>query len=446
VILISAERIGASMAGPAIRVIELARALSEHCDVTIAAPAPSDAGDVPARIVDAGLEDFGTILEALKEHDVVVAQRLPPQILRYVARMPIRLVADLYNPQMIEVLEAVRDTASSSPRRASKSMLGMCATADLVMCASETQRDLWLGGMGMAGLIDVGRYREDPTFRRFVDVVPFGMPESPPVATAEPVLKGVWPGIGAEDQVLLWAGGIWRWLDAQTPIRAVERLRAEGRPVHLVFLGTGRPSLGPGVTPSSAEQAVAFAEERGLAGVGVHFNPGWVPYAERQRFLLEADLGVSAHFDHLEARFSFRTRVLDHFWAGLPSVVSGGDAIGDLVERRGLGRAVAPGDDAGFATACAALLDDAELRRATKERIREVASEMTWSRAAAPLVEFCVGQAARPSHRTPPLVLARATLGQYPDVLADARDRGGLREMAQRIPRHVARVFRYRAG
>lgn len=444
-ILISAERIGASMAGPAIRVLELARALSEQCDVTIAAPPPSDTGDVEATLLDAGLEDFGTILEALKEHDVVVAQRLPPQILRYVARMPIRLVADLYNPQMIEVLEAVRDSASSSPRRASKSMLGMCATADLVVCASETQRDLWLGGMGMAGLVDVERYRQDPTFRRFVDVVPFGMPEAAPVAS-EPVLKGVWPGIGANDQVLLWAGGIWRWLDALTPIRAVERLRAEGRAVHLVFLGTGRPSLGPGVTPSSAEQAVAFAAERGLEGVGVHFNPGWVPYAERQRFLLEADLGVSAHFDHLEARFSFRTRVLDHFWAGLPSVVSSGDAIGDLVERRGLGRAITPGDDAAFAAACAALLDDADLRDATKGRIGDIAHELTWRRAAEPLVRFCAEQGSRPPRRTPPLVLARATLGQYPDVLADARDRGGLRELGRRIPRHVARVFRYRAG
>ena len=69
----------------------------------------------------------------------------------------------------------------------------------------------------------------------------------------------------------------------------------------------------------------------------MHFNPGWVPYDEREAYLVEADLGVCAHHDHLEARFSFRTRVLDHFWAGLPSVLTGGDAMGELVERRGLG-------------------------------------------------------------------------------------------------------------
>ncbi len=447
VLFISAERIGASMAGPAIRTLELARAVAEHCEVTVAAPGPSSVDDPAITLLEAGLEDFSALLEALRSHDVVVAQRLPPQLLRFVARMPIRLVADLYNPQMIEVLEAIgEDTGSSSPRRASKSMLGQCAVADLVICASEKQRDLWLGGMGMAGLIDVARYRRDPTFRSYVDVVPFGVPAQAPVASA-PAVKGVWPGIGEHDQVLLWAGGIWRWLDALTPIRAVERLRAEGRPVHLVFLGTGRPALAPGDIPSSAQEAVRFAAARGLEGRGVHFNPGWVPYAERQRYLVEADIGVSAHFDHLEARFSFRTRVLDHFWAGLPSVVSAGDSIGELVRERGLGSSVTPGDDAAFAAACAALLDDDEHRAATSARAREVAGEFRWAVSARPLVDFCVRGTGpdRPPRRPPPAVLARATFGQYPDVLADIYDRGGARELARRVPRHLARALGRRA-
>jgi glycosyltransferase involved in cell wall biosynthesis len=445
VLVVSAEPVGAVMAGPAIRALELARVLASTCEVTLAAPAPSDVGDAPVTLLQASLIDFETLLDAVRRHDVVVAQQLPPQLLRYVARMPVRYVADLYNPLMIEVLEAVGAGSEGTPRRIAKSVLAQCTVADLVICASEKQRDLWLGGMGMAGLVDVERYRADPTFRSFVDVVPFGLPEREPERGA-PVLKGVWPGIARDDRVLLWAGGVWRWLDALTPIRAVQRLREGGRPVHLVFLGTGRPALDDAVAvPTSAGEAVAFARERGLEGVSVHFNEGWVPYAEREAYLLEADLAVCAHHDHLEARFSFRTRVLDHFWAGLPSVVTGGDAMGDLIERRALGRAVDAQDDEAFAAACAGLLDDDAAHAAVAGRVREVAREFRWSRAAAPLVRFCAEQADRPRRKVPPGVLARATLGQYPDVLADLHDRGGLAEVARSVPRHLGRVLRHRA-
>jgi glycosyltransferase involved in cell wall biosynthesis len=445
VLFVSAEPVGEAMAGPAIRVVELARAVAQHCEVAVAAPPPSDAGAVPGELVEAGLADFDTLLAAVRRHDVVVAQRLPPQLLRYVARMPVRFVADLYNPQMIEVLEAMDGAGAASQRRAWRSMLGQCAVADLVICASEKQRDLWLGGMGLAGLVDPERYGADPTFRSFVDVVPFGLPERPPRRSETPVLKGAWPGIGEGDRVLLWAGGIWRWLDAETPIRAVERLRAEGRAVHLVFLGTGRPALDPGDVPTSAEAAVAFARERGLEGQCVHFNRGWVPYDEREAYLTEADIGVCAHHDHLEARFSFRTRVLDHLWAGLPSVVSSGDSIGDLVQRRGLGRAVAPGDDEGFAAALAELLDDPAAYEAAARRVREVAPSLRWSECARPLVSFCLEHDARPRRKPPRGALARATYGQYPDVLAALREHGGLAEAARSLPRHLSRVLRHRA-
>jgi glycosyltransferase involved in cell wall biosynthesis len=445
VLFISAEPLGPAMAGPAIRVLELARAVAAHCDVTVTAPGPSDAGDAPFELVEAQLADFGFLLETIKRHDVVVAQRLPPQLLRYVARMPVRFVADLYNPLMIEVLEAAAESGpDSAARRAWRSMLGQCAVADLVICASEKQRDLWLGGMGLAGLIDLERYRADPTFRSYVDVVPFGLPDRPP-AHREPVLKGVWPGIGADDQVLLWAGGIWRWLDAITPIRAVESLRAGGRRAHLVFLGTGRPRLGDADVPSSADEAIAFAAERGLEGECVHFNRGWVPYAEREAYLLESDIGVCAHHEHLEARFSFRTRVLDHFWAGLPSVVSSGDAIGDLVDRRGLGRAVEPGDAEGFALACAHLLDDSAARADATRRVRELAPSLRWSEVAEPLARFCRELDSRPPRRPAQGALARATYGEYPDILSDLRERGGLGAVARRVPEHVGRLFRHRA-
>ena len=213
---------------------------------------------------------------------------------------------------------------------------------------------------------------------------------------------------------------------------------------HLVFLGTGRPALDPPTSPPAPGRRVAFARERGLEGSCVHFNPGWVPYAERGAYLLDADLGVCAHHDHLEARFSFRTRVLDHFWAGLPSVVSGGDSIGELVERRGLGRAVAPEDDEAYAAACAGLLEDREAHAAAADRVRELAPSLRWPEVARPLIEFCAEHAARPRRRVPPAALARATYGQYLGRPLRRARHAGVAETARRMSRHVARVVRHR--
>ena len=49
-----------------------------------------------------------------------------------------------------------------------------------------------------------------------------------------------------------------------------------------------------------ASRAVSLSEELGLRDRTVHFNMEWVPYDRRQDFLLEASLGVSMHFEHVE--------------------------------------------------------------------------------------------------------------------------------------------------
>lgn len=439
VLVFSTEPVGERMAGPAIRCLELARALVETCEVTLAAPAPSDPRGAPVELLEAGLEDFDALRAAASASDVVVAQSLPAQLLRHLRTLGVRYVADLYNPLTVEVLEAVQPEDArgrSTVRRIGLEVLAQCAAADFMICASEKQRDLWLGALSTTGLIDVEDYRADPTYRAFLDVVPFGLPAEPPSA-AGPALKGVWPGIGADDPVLLWAGGIWRWLDPFTPMRAVARLRERGLPVHLCFLGTDRPALSPDAQVSVAAAARDFARREGLAGECVHFNDGWVGYEERGAYLLDSDVGVSAHLDHLEARFSFRTRVLDHIWAGLPSVVSGGDAVGDLVEREGLGRAVAPGDDEAFAAACAELLGR---RDETAARVREFAPSMRWERVAAPLVQYCSEAHERPRRRVRRDVLELTTWGQYPYVAGDV----GPVEAARRAARVLTRAVRRR--
>ena len=444
VLVVSGEPVADRMAGPAIRALELARVLAGHCRVTVAAPPPSRLDDPRVELLEATNADYDVLLAAMRTHDVVIAQQLPAQLLRAVERLEIRYVADLYNPLMIELLEAL--AGSDNPHRERllrplvRAVHAQCAIADFVLCASEKQRDLWLGGLGLSGLIDLGSYRRDRTYRAMIDVVPFGLAARPPAHDRQ-VLKGVWPGIEAGDHVLLWGGGIWRWLDALTPIRAVERLAAQGLRVHLFFLGVDR-GADRTLIASSADQAIAYARDRGLEGACVHFNEGWVGYEDRQNYLAESDLGISAHHDHLEARFSFRTRVLDYLWAGLPMVLTRGDSMADLVEREGLGATVGPQDVDGFAAACAELLQDDARRSQAAARVEQVAPSFRWEQAAAPLVDYCLHHRERPAPRRSPATVAMATYGQYPGILAQQIATQGPAAVGRRIVRNVARAVR----
>ncbi len=437
VLVVATEPVGAHMAGPAIRACELARALAASCDVTLSAPAPSTAPDPRIRLLQAGMADVEALAAAVREHDVVIAQELPPVVLERVARGPARLVADLYNPIVVEVLAGVAERPPAARRRIHGRIvartLGLLAAADLVLCANERQRDLWIGGMALHGLLDPDAYARDPTLRSRVMVVPFGLPgEPPPAATG--ALRGAFPAIGAGDRVLVWGGGVWGWLDPGTAIAAVERLAG----AHLVLLGVGRPGLAATGQAAAGAEAVAAARRAGLLGTRVHVNEGWVPYAERGAWLAEADVGVSAHRDGAEARYAHRTRLLDYLWAGLPVVTTSGDALAARVERDGLGAAVAPGDVAGFAAACERMLGPEG--DAARARIAAVAPGLRWEAVAAPLAAWCA--APPPRRPVPRAAVRRSALGQYRWALAETLGDDGPRAAAARVLRRLRRGVR----
>jgi hypothetical protein len=123
-----------------------------------------------------------------------------------------------------------------------------------------------------------------------------------------------------------------------------------------------------------------------VLGREVVFNEGWIPYEERQNHLTEADAGVSTHHVHIETEFSFRTRILDYLWAGLPMVVTEGDAFADLVETEGLGVVVPAEDPEALAAGLERVLYDRDFADAARARIGEVRERFVWERALEPLL------------------------------------------------------------
>jgi glycosyltransferase involved in cell wall biosynthesis len=164
-----------------------------------------------------------------------------------------------------------------------------------------------------------------------------------------------------------------------------------------------------------ADQAVGLAAELGLDGSSVFFNRDWVPYDERLAWFAEADLGVSAHRDSFEARLAFRTRLLDHIAGGTPLVVTQGDVLGDLVQSRGMGQALAPGDVDGWTVTLAELLDDEKAYAAARTAVKAAQEELSWSRIGESLAELIerVASTSRPrSSGNGVLLRAAATLAR----------------------------------
>ncbi len=398
-LIISSEPLSIHLAGVGIRAVELARGLSSSCHVTLAAPDQADLHIPGVQIVAFARDDQLLVEQLVAQSEVVIIQGFSLQRYSVIGYQHKILVVDLYDPFYLEGLELFSKEEFERGERMAADSLGTLRQqllhGDFFICASERQRDFWVGMLTALGRVAPDGYRRDPTFRSLIDVVPFGCADTPP-RHVKRVLKGVVPGIAEGDTVLLWGGGIWDWLDPLTVITAMGMVRAQRPNLKLFFLGYRHPN--PADVPEMAiyAKAVTLAEQLGLLNQTVFFNDRWVPYDERANYLLEADIGVSAHQAHIETRFAFRTRLLDYIWSGLPMVVSEDDTLADLVVQRGLGLAVPIGDAAAFAKALLQLTVEPNPRRRYEKAFATVRPEFTWSNVLRPLISFCC----HPHHAT----------------------------------------------
>ncbi len=392
VLIISHDVVGARMAGPGIRAWHMAQVLARQQPVTLIAPRPIDLQPAEFRCGDYVWGDAASLAAWLNDADLVVANGFLFEAHPELAQVACPLVLDLYDPVLLENIEQLR--TSPADQRAARAaadqalLARQLAAGDFFLCATERQRDLYLGALMLAGRLTPELIDVDSRARALIDVVPFGLESSSPVKQA-PALRGVLPGIGVDDPLLLWTGGLWDWLDPLTLIEAMPRIVARHPQTRLVFLAGQHP--GNIVTMRMPQRAKDLARRLDLLDRHVFFYDQWVPYERRADFLLEATIAVSLHRDHLETAYSaVRSRFLDHLWAGLPSVVSDGDAAAELVRRGGLGRVVMPGDIAGVAQAVGDLLADDSERNTRRAHALAQASALTWERVLQPLMRFCL--------------------------------------------------------
>ncbi|MGH3943122.1 MAG: glycosyltransferase [Pseudonocardiaceae bacterium] len=388
ILVITPDAVSQRMAGPAIRAWNIAQVLAGEHDVRLIClnqyceppAAEFEVRQVPVREIGSELDWAQVIVLQGDVLEQVPALKTSNHI----------VVADIYDPMHLEQLEQGRDLDDRERVKvvngATEVLSNQLRRGDFFVCASQRQQHFWLGHLAAIGRLSPTMYDADPTTRSLLAVAPFGLPAKPPQRTG-PGLRDTL-GFGSREKVVLWAGGVYSWFDPLTLLHAVHALRAEHNDLRLVFLGMRHPN--PDVPEMGmAGQTRRLADTLELTGTHVFFNETWVPYADRQNWLLDADIGVTTHLEHIETTFAFRTRVLDYLWAGLPIVTTDGDSFAELVHTEELGLVVPAQDPAALAAALARTLYDDEFAAGCRERIAAVAQRYTWEAALAPLTEFC---------------------------------------------------------
>lgn len=417
VILVPGE-LGEKLSGPEIRAVRLGQALAARHRVTLLAP--GGGRDEYEGIAVAPLSRRRLVAEA-RRGDVLLASTVPPFLLAAKRALGVRCVSDQYDPVEVELgtLASGADRARATARAARRLQL---RGSDLVLCGGERQRDLLTAETAEIAPvsppeIEVVPFGIDaaPAPAPGIGAVPSGIDAPPPPTPETKVvppgidvpstpapgdlhpLRSRFPAIGPEDKVVLWWGSLWRWLDAETAIRAVASLAPTRPDVKLVFTA-GRVPNDAAARHSAPAEARALAADLGVLDRSVFFLDEWVPFARRAEYLRDADLGLTLHRDAEEASLAARARYMDYLWAGLPCVLGRGDETADRFEQAGFATLVEPGSPRAAADAIVSALASDTLRDADASG-RRLGDELRWDRVAAPLLATLdEWQAGAPSH------------------------------------------------
>ncbi len=133
-----------------------------------------------------------------------------------------------------------------------------------------------------------------------------------------------------ERDSLVWWGGAWSWLPVEVFLEALVRYR--GPRLRVVLTGVRHPS--GEVPPHPALRKPERWKRRLPESVELRILD-WVPFRERGRVLRGARWAILLSPPSLEARFAFRTRILDLLEFAVPALAVGEDVLTERLLREG---------------------------------------------------------------------------------------------------------------
>jgi glycosyltransferase involved in cell wall biosynthesis len=318
-----------------------------------------------------------------------------------------QLILDCYVPIFTEV--SARDSADVIREQAEFAREILFWTeplrrGDYFLCAHRAQELYYQGVLSAMGRINPLTYG-----RPMILTVPYGIYRDRPRADDRPVSRLV----GGAAKKVLWFGGIYPWFDARGLVDAVAGVNRR-RPVRLIIVGARNPfNTSPDLLAKYRELAeyVRRPEYQDLVVM-----QDWVDFNRRADWYLDADLVVMVNRPGEENSLSWRTRLVDYTWAGVPIATNGGDPLGEALIAAGAAARLTSLEPGAMAQTISALLEDDGALRSLRENLGAFKRGLYWDVVTEPLT-----RAIESGTRAPDLLLdvpADPSRGRAPGRLA----------------------------
>ena len=370
--ILSRECFGDFLLGPALRVRDIAFQAVEagYCVHILAAVGSKDQGWTG---VEMGLLQKGYSHSIGPDDSVVICELLPSSPLFELLKSGHPFHWDVYGLSLPETMSFIGVWPSSRSRADSRRKdlryVVLSRAAYRIWVSHSHQTTFLAALLARTGRADDIRMAYSLPSR--VIEAPMGCSfEKGSHGSANPYLD-----LGISDPVFLWGGGIWKWFDTETVIRAFRILADRSVPATLFFLSGRNEATSDYDSPLS--QAIDLAKGLGIFGKQVVFNSKRVGREELAPWLAYATAGVMGNCPTLESRMSWRTRYLDLLSAGRPLVVSGPDPLAEKMERAKAALMVPVGDPKALADAMASLLNDPILLRSLSDASGQLGEQMS---------------------------------------------------------------------
>ena len=250
---------------------------------------------------------------------------------------------------------------------------------DGLICATEEEHQYWLA---RTSTYRDGKHDPDlsmPMLAEMIMTVPTGVePSAPPNGQT---LTAIHPEIDSKDKVVLCDGGLQSFKDPLTAIHALAEILPTMEHVKLIIAGfEDSPEH-----KDTVRLAIEQVDQLGLAQSVLFARD--IPTHMRQVYLIGADLAISPTIDTLQAKLHEPAALAECVDAGLPIVLTDGNAGSALIQHLGVGRAVPAGDVEALAQTLR------ECLRApageSSEQFAAARETLAWASVIAPLAKIC---------------------------------------------------------